>query len=55
MAGRFSNLMFCQNSIFLQIEESRFWIEILPNRRIRHFGNNSKEKRTIQPHVDAQD
>ncbi len=33
----------------------RFWIEILPNSRIRHFDNNSKEKRTIQPHVDAHD
>ncbi len=26
-------------------------IEILPNARTRHFDNNSKEKRTIQPHV----
>ncbi len=54
--------MFCHDLIFLEIEESQFWIEILTNVRIRHFdmpqyaNDNSKEKRTIQlPHVGACD
>lgn len=54
-----SNVMFCQCLYYLDIEESRFLIEILPNITIRQFDNMPVKtvngNRTIQPHAGACD